>query len=52
MAALASRRLGGKETIFFRRRQQGCQMVQFRTKNPNFGKILEGLAIEDVSAFY
>jgi hypothetical protein len=26
-------------------------MVSFRTKNPNFGKILEGLAMEDVGIF-
>jgi hypothetical protein len=27
-------------------------MVYFQTKTPNFGLILEGLAMEDVSIFY
>jgi hypothetical protein len=26
-------------------------MAYFQTKNPNFGKIFEGLAIEDVGIF-
>jgi hypothetical protein len=29
-----------------------CQMANFRTKNPNFGYILEGLAMEVVDIFY
>jgi hypothetical protein len=31
---------------------QGCQMVYFQTKNPTFGKFLEGFAMEDVGIFY
>jgi hypothetical protein len=31
---------------------QGCQMIYFQTKNPDLGKILEGLAMEDVGIFY
>jgi hypothetical protein len=31
---------------------QGCQMDCFQTKNPNFGKILEGLGMENVVIFY
>jgi hypothetical protein len=27
-------------------------MVQFHTQNPNFGKILEGLGMENVCIFY
>jgi hypothetical protein len=32
--------------------KQGCQMVCFQTKNPNFGEILEGLAMENLGIFY
>jgi hypothetical protein len=31
---------------------QGCQMVHFPSKNPNFGYILEGLRAEDAGIFY
>jgi hypothetical protein len=31
---------------------QGCQMVYFRNKNHNLGKILEGLVMENVVIFY
>jgi hypothetical protein len=31
---------------------QGCQMVCFQTKNPNLGKFLEGLAVENLGIFY
>jgi hypothetical protein len=31
---------------------QGCQMVCFQTKNSKFGKILEGLEMEDIGIFY
>jgi hypothetical protein len=27
---------------------QGCQMFCFQTKNPNLGKFLEGLAMENL----
>jgi hypothetical protein len=30
-------------------RNQGCQMVCLKTKNPNLGKFWRGLAMEDVS---
>jgi hypothetical protein len=30
---------------------QGCQMVCFQTKNPNLGKILEGLEMENLGIF-
>jgi hypothetical protein len=33
-------------------RTQGCQMVCFQNKNPNFGKILEGLRMENAGLFY
>jgi hypothetical protein len=32
--------------------QQGCQMVCFQTKNPNLGKFLAGLAMENLGIFY
>jgi hypothetical protein len=32
--------------------RQGCQMVYFQTKNSQFGYILEGLAIEELSTFH
>jgi hypothetical protein len=31
---------------------QGCQMVCFKIKNQNLGKILEDLAMEDDGIFY
>jgi hypothetical protein len=31
---------------------QGCQMVSFQTKKSQFGKILEGLAMENLGIFY
>jgi hypothetical protein len=31
--------------------KQGCQMVSFQTKNPNLGKFLEGLRLENVDIF-
>jgi hypothetical protein len=31
---------------------QVCQMGYFQTKNPNLGKFLEGLAMEDYGIFY
>jgi hypothetical protein len=31
---------------------QGCQMVDFHTKNNNFGIFLEGLGIENVGVFH
>jgi hypothetical protein len=31
---------------------QGCQMVCFETKNPDLGKFLEGLGIENVDILY
>jgi hypothetical protein len=30
---------------------QGCQMVCFQTKNPNLGKFLEGLRMENADVF-
>jgi hypothetical protein len=33
-------------------RCQGCQMVCFQTKDPNFGYISEGLRMENVVIFY
>jgi hypothetical protein len=32
--------------------QQGCQMVCFKTKNTNLGKLLEGLRMKNVCIFY
>jgi hypothetical protein len=31
---------------------QGCQMVYFHTKNPNFGYTLAGLGMDNVVTFY
>jgi hypothetical protein len=31
--------------------KQGCQMAHFKTKNPNFGSIWEGLAMQDVVTY-
>jgi hypothetical protein len=33
-------------TYILRVSKQGCQMVYFQTKNPNFGKILGALELE------
>jgi hypothetical protein len=30
---------------------RGCQMAFFQTKNPNLGKFLEGLAMEDIGTY-
>jgi hypothetical protein len=32
--------------------EQCCQMVCFQTKYPNFGKIWEGLGMENIVVFY
>jgi hypothetical protein len=32
--------------------RQGCQMVNFQTKNLNYGYILEGIRMEFVGIFY
>jgi hypothetical protein len=32
--------------------REGCQMVCFRTKNPNLGKFWSVFALEDVGIFY
>jgi hypothetical protein len=44
--------LGLGSQLFCLTRQQGCQMVSFQTKNPNFGKISEGLKLENVDIYY
>jgi hypothetical protein len=32
--------------------KQGFQMVYFQTQNPNLGKLLEGIRLENVDKFY
>jgi hypothetical protein len=48
LVTLATIDVGKKKKVF----EQGCQMVCFQTKNPQFGLILEGLRMKNAGKFY